>query len=109
MASRSRRHATHSETWCSISTHWDRLSAWSRYAWSSSSGMCRTLLPLAAIIGVNQPLPGPGQGGSHRADREPGLLGDFRVTQAGVPQQQDFPVALGERGQGLVHLGPPLV
>ena len=30
IASRSRRHASHSARWCSISTHCDRLSAWSR-------------------------------------------------------------------------------
>src|SRR5437868_10829914 len=107
MASRSAQQLAHSARWLSISTAWARLSAWSRYAWSSSSGMCRIvhLSRRLAFMYGHEALPRPGQGGPHRADGEVRLGRDLGVAQARIPEEEDLPVAGGQSIEGPVDRG----
>src|SRR6185312_13872099 len=91
--------------WLSITTQRDRLSAWSRYACSSSSRMCDIgLMMVLAFVCLDQSAPCAGERRANCSHREAGLLGNLRITHSCIPQQQDLLVSLRERPQGDLHL-----
>jgi len=49
--------------------------------------MVLTVLPFISVVGFYQSAASPGQCRSDGPYRQPGLLGDFRIAETGIPEQ----------------------